>query len=84
MPSTIAFTLPPGMTSADLPAPLRGRGLDDARRTGGVTLESSSPLGDLAELATWARERELSLNDLQVTRPSLEDVYLDLVEDQKR
>jgi ABC-2 type transport system ATP-binding protein len=81
MPATIAFTLPAGSSAAELPAALR---LGRTARPGRVHLESTSPLTDVASLAEWARERDIDLPDLQVTRPSLEDVYLDLVKDQKR
>ena len=80
MPSTVTFTLPPNTTVSEIPAPLHcweGR----ARR---VSLETTTPLTDVEKLAAWARHRQLDLPDLQVTRPSLEDVYLDLVKDQKR
>jgi hypothetical protein len=33
---------------------------------------------DLHVLAGWALERGLGLEDLEVTRPTLEDVYLQL------
>ena len=33
---------------------------------------------DLYALAGWALERGLELDDLEVTRPTLEDVYLQL------
>jgi ABC-2 type transport system ATP-binding protein len=82
MPSTITFVPPSGTTAADLPGSLRARAV--MGRQGTVTVESSAPLADVARLADWARERSWDLRDLQVTRPSLEDVYLDLVKDQKR
>jgi ABC-2 type transport system ATP-binding protein len=34
----------------------------------------------LNSLTRWALEREVSLADLEVRRPTLEDVYLDLTE----
>ena len=80
MPSTITFTLPPGVAATELPAPLHCEELP-ARR---VSLDTTTPLTDVERLAVWARDRQLDLPDLQVTRPSLEDVYLDLVKDQKR
>jgi hypothetical protein len=39
-------------------------------------LESRRPLADVKLLADWALERGLELPDLDVRRPSLEDVYL--------
>jgi ABC-2 type transport system ATP-binding protein len=82
MASTVTFTLPRGTTLDDLPALLRhGRAWE---RHGRVVLASTSPLSDIEQLAGWARHRHLELADLQLTRPSLEDVYLDLVKDEKR
>ena len=43
-----------------------------------LTLASSRPLDDLERLAAWARRRDTSLEDLEVRRTSLEDVYLRL------
>jgi ABC-2 type transport system ATP-binding protein len=80
LPSTISFTLPPGSTLADLPAALHYRERGDRR----VSIQTTSPLSEVEQLAAWARHRQLDLPDLQVIRPSLEDVYLDLVKDQKR
>ena len=39
----------------------------------------ATPTRALAELCGWAAERGLELERLEVTRPSLEDVYLELV-----
>jgi ABC-2 type transport system ATP-binding protein len=44
-----------------------------------VHIRSERPLADVAALASWAAERRIDLPDLQVTRPSLEDIYLQLV-----
>lgn len=48
---------------------------DDA---GVVTVESMSPTADVHAITGWAIERDVELFDLSVSRPSLEDVYLDL------
>jgi len=80
MPSTVTFTLPPSTTVAEVPARLHCREGRDRR----VSLKTTTPLTDVEQLAAWARHRHLDLTDLQVTRPSLEDVYLDLVKDHKR
>jgi ABC-2 type transport system ATP-binding protein len=72
----ISFSLPPGLDADDLPAELR---LGNARqRNGRLVLESNRPLADLRTLADWADTRSLDLPDLDVRRPSLEDVYLQL------
>jgi ABC-2 type transport system ATP-binding protein len=43
-----------------------------------VEVSAESATGALHELTTWALGRGLELERLQVTRPSLEDVYLEL------
>ena len=45
---------------------------------GRVTVSSDAPTADIHRLAGWALERGIELDDLSVTRPSLEDVYLEL------
>ena len=78
MAALIRFTLPEGVGADGLPDRLRGhvRTATDGR----VVLESSEPLADVKALAEWALERGLELPDLDVRRPSLEDVYLALTE----
>lgn len=44
-------------------------------------LESSDPTRTLFDLTSWAIEARISLDGLQVTRPSLEDVYLEITRD---
>jgi ABC-2 type transport system ATP-binding protein len=68
----IVFTPP----AADLPAALAGRA--EAMSDGRMLLSSGTVAADLHQLAGWALERGLELDDLQVTRPTLEDVYLQL------
>ncbi len=75
MPATISFTLPAG-TAEELPAALEQ--LVRTATDGRVVLESKRPLVDVKALADWALERDLDLHDLDVRRPSLEDVYLQL------
>ncbi len=42
-------------------------------------IESAEPVAALHALTSWALERGVELRGLTVTRPSLEDVYLELV-----
>ena len=44
-----------------------------------VTYESTTPTADLYILTGWATARGFELEQFEVTRPSLEDVYLDIV-----
>jgi ABC-2 type transport system ATP-binding protein len=69
----ISFRLPDGVTSADLPEKLAA-----AVGNGEVRLEADDPVPVLHELTSWALERRVPLAGLEVRRPSLEDVYLEL------
>jgi ABC-2 type transport system ATP-binding protein len=64
--------------SVDLPDRLR----QGARIDGGtIELETQDPTRLLYELTSWAVQAGVSLEGLEVTRPSLEDVYLEITED---
>ena len=78
MPTTIAFTLPDGLAPGELPSELLG--LPTSRSDSRIVLESKRPLADVKLLADWALGRGLDLPDLDVRRPSLEDVYLQLTD----
>jgi len=78
MAARVRFTVPDGLGPDGLPDPLRG--LVRSAANGRVVLESRRPLADVKALADWALERGLDLPDLDVRRPSLEDVYLELTE----
>jgi len=45
-----------------------------------VTYRVTQPTADLYSLTRWAVERGVELADLEVTRPSLEDIYLDIMD----
>ena len=76
MSTTIRFTLPPGLAARDLPAYLEPLADVDGHRV--TVLRSEAPLVHLEIVAEWARIRGVELPDLEVGRPSLEDVYLGL------
>jgi ABC-2 type transport system ATP-binding protein len=69
----ISFRLPSGVASADLPERLAA-----AVGNGEVRLEADDPVRVLHELTSWALERQVPLAGLEVRRPTLEDVYLEL------
>ena len=48
-------------------------------RNGVLEVRTPAPTADLHHLTTWALERSLELDGLEVNRPTLEDVYLDLI-----
>jgi ABC-2 type transport system ATP-binding protein len=73
-PATISFRLPAGVAASEVP----GEPLADA--DGAVTLSTANPLGLLNELTGWALARGVDLDGLEVTRPTLEDIYLELTE----
>jgi ABC-2 type transport system ATP-binding protein len=68
--TTIRFGLPEG---TELPDRFAAE-----RRDGHYQLETDDPTRLLYELTDWARSARASLEALEVTRPSLEDVYLRL------
>jgi ABC-2 type transport system ATP-binding protein len=74
LPSRISFQLPERVAESDLPPLLRGGQL----RGGQLVLETSDPTRSVHELTAWAIELGIRLDDLTVTRPSLEDIYLEL------
>jgi ABC-2 type transport system ATP-binding protein len=68
----ISFTLQDGIRVDELP--LRAHA-----EKGRVVAESRNPTADIKALADWALARGLELPGLDVRRPSLEDVYLQLI-----
>ena len=71
--------LPPGISPADLPSSALAAA--DGGRDRKVELHTVSPLPLLGTLAAWAQARGTDLPDLQVSRPTLEDVYLQLTKE---
>ena len=72
----IKFTLPERL---ELPENLLRIAEIDGDR---VLLRSEDPTRTLHDLTSWAVGRRLRLDDLDVTRPSLEDVYLEIAGDE--
>jgi ABC-2 type transport system ATP-binding protein len=76
MTTAISFTLPDGLAPRDLPAglgPLAEPGVE-----GLTVVRSESPLVHLQMLSNWALGSGFDLPDLDVHRPTLEEVYLSL------
>jgi len=71
----IRFRLPPGASVADLPG-MRPNGLE--LEDDHVVLRTKTPTPILSILTGWAVTRGEELEALTVTRPSLEDIYLQL------
>jgi ABC-2 type transport system ATP-binding protein len=74
--TAISFTLPNGLATRDLPDGLRP--LAEPAADGSTVLHSESPLVHLQMLGNWAIGRGFDLPDLDVHRPTLEEVYLSL------
>jgi ABC-2 type transport system ATP-binding protein len=79
--ATIRFTPPRGVGAADLPEALRL--LLEPASNGTIALRSESPLVHVRALADWASGSGFDLPDLDVRRPTLEDVYLALTDKRK-
>jgi ABC-2 type transport system ATP-binding protein len=75
--AVVTFLLPDGVEVGDLPlrVPVEVR---DRR----VMFETPTATGDVASLTGWAAERGVELRGLTVDRPSLEDIYLSLTEEE--
>ena len=75
--SFVSFRVPAGLDSDDMPLP------DDAEvhHRNGVSFSTTTPTSDLAPLLSWAAVRGAELEALTVSRPSLEDVYLQLTQE---
>jgi ABC-2 type transport system ATP-binding protein len=67
----IRFEMPVGVDAAALPIPVQLEG-------GLAVLETATPTRSLRDLTTWAVAQGLELRNLEVMRPSLEDVYIEL------
>jgi ABC-2 type transport system ATP-binding protein len=77
MSATVSCTLPPGLTTRDLPTELRLIAEGDAAA---LRLRTEDPLFHVHVLAQWALERGVHVTDLDVRRPTLEEVYLALTD----
>jgi ABC-2 type transport system ATP-binding protein len=76
--STISFSWPAGADRTDLPpdvlSALSGEHHERAE------LRTDTPMKVLGELAAWADEHTYALIDIEVHRPTLEQIYLELTE----
>jgi len=78
MAAVARFTLPAGVTTSDLPAELQALAQADA--AGLVSFRSEHPLRQIGVLAAWSSAAGVEIADLEVHRPTLEDVYLELTD----
>jgi ABC-2 type transport system ATP-binding protein len=70
----VRFRLPDGMAAAEMPTGFASAEADN----GFVTLRTGEPVRALNELTGWALDRGVDLSSIEVGRPSLEDIYLEL------
>ncbi len=76
--TVVSFRLPPGV-GVDV---VRSVVEADVEVSGVIaTLRSDRPQRELYRLTKWAEEQSIELRDLSVTRPSLEDVFLELTQE---
>jgi ABC-2 type transport system ATP-binding protein len=73
--TVVRFSLPPRTDAADVP--VAGRMDGDAFE---IVVDPADATATLHHLTGWALERATPLDDLTVSRPSLEDVYLELTD----
>jgi len=69
----VRFRLPEGA-----PALPRSLKIAETARDGHVEIEAADPIKVLHDLTGWALEKKVPLDELEVARPTLEDVYLKL------
>jgi ABC-2 type transport system ATP-binding protein len=74
--AVVAFRVPAGADPWELPLPAGAR--VDQRR---ASFRTAHAARDLGPLLAWAADHDEDLDDLTVTRPNLEDVYLELTEE---
>jgi ABC-2 type transport system ATP-binding protein len=78
--SLVSFRVPAGLDGDEMPLP------DDVaveQRGSAVQFSTATPTADLAPLLSWAAVRGAELEALTVSRPSLEDVYLQLTQESR-
>jgi ABC-2 type transport system ATP-binding protein len=75
----IRFRIPDGVDRADLPLPIEA----DVSN-GFVTVRTAEPLPLLNRVTGWAISRGIELSSLEVGRPSLEEIYLELTEEARK
>jgi ABC-2 type transport system ATP-binding protein len=80
--SVVRFTLPPGLELTDLPSEIHS--LAVLEPAGVVELRTEKLLPLLRPLVAWGERVGADLADLTVSRPSLEDTYLQLTREEGR
>ena len=71
----ISFSIPKGVELRQLPVGIGAPGADESGR---VRVHTEDPVSALFSLTRWALEHDHQLPDLELRRPTLEDIYLRL------
>jgi ABC-2 type transport system ATP-binding protein len=74
----VSFRVPGGVDPDELPLPEHASAEQRGRA---VSFRTPAPTSDLAPLMSWAAVRGIELEALTVSRPTLEDVYLQLTQE---
>jgi len=82
LPTSIGFSVPEGTDLSGLEGleVTSDRGEDGETALARVSIDTREPVADLNRITGWAIERGIELDQLEVRRPSLEDVYLELTD----
>ena len=75
MAAEISFTVPAGVELVELPVALGITSIADGPR---VSVATEDAVSAMFSLTRWAIEHDHALSDLELRRPTLEDVYLHL------
>jgi ABC-2 type transport system ATP-binding protein len=73
--TVVTFRLPPGVATDGMPVVAEMSGIDLSFRT-------EAPQRDLYRLLAWAESGGIALDGLEVHRPSLEDIFLEVTKDE--
>ena len=76
-PTRISFAPPPGFDAGAIPA-TAGTLAPSIGNGAVIELSTADPVRSLNALTGWALEQGVELRGLEVSRPTLEDVYLEL------
>jgi ABC-2 type transport system ATP-binding protein len=77
--TTIRFRVPEGLGRVDLPIPSEAQTTTD----GAIEFATREPTEALYHLTEWSRRFRVQLAELEVRRPTLEEIYLELVDDEE-
>lgn len=78
-PTEVSFRLPDGVGRGQLPAEVAATLVGDSSGIGGLlVMRTNEPVAVLNRLTGWALDHQVELLALEVRRPSLEDVYLEV------